>query len=67
MEIVFFLLAFLLFFFAPILIILEGVAQLKKNPETAKQLIIIAEIWLLVGFGLCGSRADVILDSTYKC
>ncbi len=34
--------------------ILVGAVQLRKNPEKAKKRIIIAGIWLLIGFGFCG-------------
>jgi len=39
----------------PIVMLILGIAQLKKHPKRAKTLMIIAGIWLTIGIGFCGS------------
>ena len=57
MEIIYvlLLLSFNIFiFFAPIILAIEGVVQLKKAPAKAKKSIISAGILMLIGLGICG-------------
>jgi len=44
----------LFFWLSPMIMILVGAIQLRKNPAKAKKIIIVAGIWLLIGFGFCG-------------
>lgn len=39
----------------PIVMLIVGIARLKKRPKNAKMLIILAGIWLTIGLGFCGS------------
>ncbi len=50
-------LLFLLFLFwaTPIIMLIIGLTRLKSRPKNAKNLIIIAGVWLVVGVGACGS------------
>jgi len=53
LEILVFFIAML--WIIPIVMLIFGIAQLKKHPKRGKTLMIIAGIWLIVGIGFCGS------------
>jgi len=44
-----------LFWITPVVMLIVGLTRLKSRPKNAKNLIIIAGIWLVVGLGSCGS------------
>lgn len=44
----------IMYWLAPILLIIVGLAQLKSNPKSAKMNFIVAAIMLTIGFGFCG-------------
>ena len=44
-----------LFWMIPIIMLIVGIIRLKKRPKNAKDLIIIAGVWLVIGGGACGS------------
>ena len=45
----------ILLWLIPIVLIIIGLVLLKSKPRTAKILLIIGGIWLLIGLGFCGS------------
>ena len=44
----------LLFWIINIIVLITGLVRLKKNPESAKKLLIGSGVMLLVGAGVCG-------------
>jgi len=44
----------LLFWLSTVIILITGLVRLKKNPESAKKLLIGSGVMLLVGAGFCG-------------
>ncbi len=55
LEILVFIIAML--WLVPIVMLIIGIAQLKKHPKRSKTLMIIAGIWLIIGLGFCGSMS----------
>lgn len=55
LEVLIFIIAML--WIIPIVMLIFGIAQLKKNPKRGKVLMIIAGIWLIIGIGFCGSMS----------
>jgi len=49
----------LLFWIINIIVLITGLVRLKKNPESAKKLLIGSGIMLLVGAGVCGLMLGV--------
>ena len=55
-EIVYLLiLAVVLYWLIPIILIIVGLVRIRSRPENAKKLLIVAGILLLVGAGVCGA------------
>jgi amino acid transporter len=55
-EIVYLLiLAVVLYWLIPIILIIVGLVRIRSRPENAKKLLIVAGILLLVGAGFCGA------------
>lgn len=52
---IFLLIAFVLLLLPPMILFREGLSIRKTKPEKAKIWYILAVVYLIIGFGICGS------------
>lgn len=52
---IFILIVLLVLFLPPILLICEGFFERKAKPNKAKIWFVLAVVYLIIGFGVCGS------------
>lgn len=52
---IFLLIAFFILILPPIILVNEGLSHRKTKPDKAKIWYIIAVVYLIIGFGVCGS------------
>lgn len=55
LEMIFLLIAFFILILPPIILVNEGLSHRKTKPDKAKIWYIIAVVYLIIGFGVCGS------------